>query len=173
MAKQFVVPGWRVGWLCIHDPASHLGALRTGLLNLSTIILGCTTLVQGALEEVLVAELAGGTALADFNKGYVASLERAAGAAVLSLKAAAPAVTVIEPSGAMYLMAEIHPELLEDIADDKEFALKLLEEEAVFVLPGSCFGAPNFFRVVFTAPEAKLNEAYARIVAFTAAHAKK
>jgi tyrosine aminotransferase len=41
----------------------------------------------------------------------------------------------------------------------------------VFVLPGACFGAPNFFRVVFTAPEAKLAEAFARIVAFCEAHA--
>jgi len=43
----------------------------------------------------------------------------------------------------------------------------------VFVLPGSCFGAPNFFRVVFTAPEEKLAEAYARILAFVGAHKKK
>jgi tyrosine aminotransferase len=46
------------------------------------------------------------------------------------------------------------------------------KEEAVFVLPGACFGADNFFRVVFTAPVDKLAEAYERIVAFTTAHLK-
>lgn len=45
------------------------------------------------------------------------------------------------------------------------------QEEAVFVLPGSCFGAPNFFRIVFTAPEAKLREAYDRIIEFCERHA--
>ena len=70
-------------------------------------------------------------------------------------------------------MSQVHPEEFEDVADDKEFARLLLEEEAVFVLPGSCFGADNFFRVVFTAPQPKLEEAFARIVAFCGAHAKK
>jgi len=45
-------------------------------------------------------------------------------------------------------------------------------QESVFVLPGSCFGAPNFFRVVFTAPQEKLGEAYARIAEFCEAHKK-
>lgn len=44
------------------------------------------------------------------------------------------------------------------------------QEEAVFVLPGTCFGAPNFFRVVFTAPEEKLREAFDRIAAFCTSH---
>jgi len=46
MAKQFVVPGWRVGWLLVHDPAKHCAELRGGILNLSQLILGCATLIQ-------------------------------------------------------------------------------------------------------------------------------
>ena len=31
--------------------------------------------------------------------------------------------------------------------------MQLLNEEGVFVLPGGCFGAPDFFRVVFSGPQ--------------------
>lgn len=34
------------------------------------------------------------------------------------------------------------------LADDVAFAQQLLEEESVFVLPGACFGKPNYFRIV-------------------------
>ena len=68
---------------------------------------------QGALEEVLVAEAGGATDLATFNAAYVGSLERAAVSSASTLRAAAPALTVIEPQGAMYLMVEVHPEHLE------------------------------------------------------------
>lgn len=170
MAKMFVVPGWRVGWIEVHDRGGKLAALRGGMMNLSQLILGAGTLVQAGLEEVLRAENEGGTELAAFNKAYVGALEAAAN---MSVRALAPAkgLEVIEPKGAMYLMVQVKPECFRDITDDRDFAQKLLEEEAVFVLPGSCFSAPNFFRVVFTAPEAKLAEAFERIVAFCEAHA--
>ena len=125
---------------------------------------------QAALEEVLTAEANGSKDIADFNRKYVGSLEHAAAFSVTQLKKA-PGLTIIEPKGAMYMMVQILPECFdESVTDDATFAQMLLEEEAVFVLPGSCFGAPNFFRVVYTAPEAKLRDAYERICEFCARH---
>jgi tyrosine aminotransferase len=43
---------------------------------------------------------------------------------------------------------------------------QLLDEESVFVLPGQCFGMPNFFRIVFAAPREVLEDAYTRIRRF-------
>ena len=54
MAKMFVVPGWRVGWIEVHDRGGKLAALRGGMMNLSQLILGAGTLVQAGLEEVRV-----------------------------------------------------------------------------------------------------------------------
>ena len=85
----------------------------------------------------------------------------------------APGLALIEPRGAMYMMVQVLPERFDaasKVTDDASFAQLLLEEEAVFVLPGSCFGAPNFFRIVYTAPDQKLTEAYRRIVAFCERH---
>jgi tyrosine aminotransferase len=40
-----------------------------------------------------------------------------------------------------------------DWNDDTAFAVALMAEQAVSVLPGVCFGAPGYFRVVFSAPQ--------------------
>ena len=70
----------------------------------------------------------------------------------------------------MYVMVGFDPSTLKGIKDDADFSDKLLSEEAVFVLPGQCFGIANFFRVVYCAPQEKLAEAYDRIDAFCQRH---
>ena len=40
----------------------------------------------------------------------------------------------------------------------------------MFCLPGSCFGAPNYFRVVLTVPHVKIQEACNRIATFCNDH---
>ena len=70
---------------------------------------------------------------------------------------------VVRPGGAMYVMVGIDVDRLEGINSDVDFAQELLTEECVFVIPGSCFRMNNFFRVVFSAPTEKLEEAYDRI----------
>ena len=57
-----------------------------------------------------------------------------------------------------------------DIDDDVEFCKQIFAEESVHLLPGSCFGADNFFRVVICPPEPMLNEAWDRIELFIARH---
>ena len=57
-----------------------------------------------------------------------------------------------------------------DIDDDVEFCKQIFAEESVHLLPGSCFGDDNFFRVVICPPEPMLNEAWDRIELFIARH---
>lgn len=41
IAKEFVVPGWRVGWLVIHDKGTgRLAELAGGIKSLTQLILG-------------------------------------------------------------------------------------------------------------------------------------
>jgi tyrosine aminotransferase len=40
IAKRFLVPGWRLGWLIIYDPVRALGHVRDGLRNLAQKIVG-------------------------------------------------------------------------------------------------------------------------------------
>lgn len=107
-----------------------------------------------------------------FRQHYVGYLEQASKFTTDKLRKA-PGLSVVEPRGAMYVMVQVHPDSFVDLPDDQVFAQRLLKEEAVFVLPGAAFYAPNFFRVVFSGPEGKLNEAYDRIIQFCHRHAKK
>jgi len=167
LAKQFVVPGWRVGWLMLHDPVGAFGELREGLNRLTTLIVGANTLVQAVVPAVLTP--AEGSA-------EEVSLDRSTGAYLRVLQENAaftderlrriPGLLPVTPQGAMYVMVSFDPAVLEGISDGAEFCNQLLSEEAVFVLPGGCFGAPNFFRVVLAGPREKLGEAYDRIEAF-------
>lgn len=54
LAKKWLVPGWRIGWILVHDRHDAFAAeVRTGLLNLSQVILGPNSVVQGALDDIL------------------------------------------------------------------------------------------------------------------------
>ncbi len=166
IAKQYLVPGWRVGWLTITDRAQRLKALRGPLISLTQVVLGSTTVVQAALPAIF------DTVPRSYYEGLNATLEKQAlyvYEACKALKGLQP----VKPQGAMYVMVGINPEDFEDIKDDTEFASKLLTEQNVFVLPGACFKANNFFRIVYCAPEEKLKEFTARLAVFCDAHKKK
>lgn len=54
LTKRFLVPGWRMGWIILHDRNNVFGKeVRKGLANLSTRILGPCTLIQRALPMIL------------------------------------------------------------------------------------------------------------------------
>ena len=54
LAKNFLVPGWRLGWVIVYD---HNGVLRRevlpALVSLSQLVLGANSLIQGALPDIL------------------------------------------------------------------------------------------------------------------------
>jgi len=77
-------------------------------------------------------------------------------------------LNVVVPNGAMYVMVGIDMTKLTGVESDVDFANKLLNEEQVFVLPGECFGMPNYFRVVTCGPQETLAGAYERIEKFCA-----
>jgi tyrosine aminotransferase len=48
IAKRFLVPGWRLGWLIVYDPVRALGHVRDGLRNLAQKIVGpCAVSANG------------------------------------------------------------------------------------------------------------------------------
>lgn len=54
LTKRFLVPGWRMGWVIVHDRHNILGKeIRKGLTNFAGRILGPSTLIQRALPAIL------------------------------------------------------------------------------------------------------------------------
>lgn len=161
ISKQFVVPGWRLGWILLHDRNDLLkqGDVRKGIRQFTTRML-----VPNSPAQAVVPYLLSGGVEDESFKAIMSELELNAKFTVKAL-AKAPGLRCIAPQGAMYTMAEIDSELL-GFADDMEFTKALLREESVFVLPGQCFQAPNFIRIVFCAPQFVLSEAFHRIRRF-------
>lgn len=53
ITKRFLVPGWRLGWIQIHEINTELKDVRKALLNLAQLSLGPNSLVQCALPDML------------------------------------------------------------------------------------------------------------------------
>merc|ERR1711865_804702 len=162
LAKQYMAPGWRIGWICMHDRFDRLAKFRVGMADYATIILGPCALVQGIVAS----------ALNDTPQSYyddnLARLQKQA-ALCYERCGKISGLTAVLPQGAMYMMVRIDIDNL-DIDDDVEFCKQIFAEESVLLLPGSCFGADNFFRVVICPPEPMLHEAWDRIELFLARH---
>jgi tyrosine aminotransferase len=171
LAKEFVVPGWRVGWVVVHDRHHRLEDVRAGFFSLSQLTLGANALVQSVIPAVLdpIPGSAAEHQLTKFRKSYLGELEHNCRFTVEALSGVC-GIKIVAPQGAMYGMIEIKVDEFTDISDDVEFANKLLNEQSVFLLPGKCFGITNFVRIVFAAPVGKLRIAYSRIADFCNQH---
>lgn len=162
LSKRFVVPGWRLGWIIVHDRNEILAdaGLYQALTKLQQITLSSNSLIQSALPDILDG------CPTHYHEEMNEKLAKAAEICVQRVDNVDGLQVTSVPQGAMYLMVEIERKRLQGIEDDVQFARQLLKEESVVILPGRCFGAPNTFRVVFAAPERTLHEAWDRIENF-------
>ncbi|KAM9375493.1 tyrosine aminotransferase [Pholidichthys leucotaenia] len=160
LAKRWLVPGWRMGWILIHDRNDVFGhEVRQGLVKLSQRILGACSIVQGALESILNATP---QSFFDNTVGFLKSNSEICFKELSTV----PGLNPIMPSGAMYLMVGISMHNFPDFKNDVDFTERLVMEQSVFCLPASAFEYPNFFRIVVTVPEKMMVEACARIREF-------
>ena len=159
LSKQYLVPGWRVGWIVIHDPINAFIKVRTALQKLSTLLLGPNTLIQASIPSILFEtpdswynelndKLCRQSSLM-YNEFY--DIE---------------ALTPIKARGALYIMVKINLNQLKGIKNDIDFANKLVREQGILVLPGTIFGMPNYFRCVICPPSHVISEIGKRIKQF-------
>ena len=54
ISKRFMVPGWRLGWIIVHDRGGAFEKeVRPGLSHLAMKLLGPCTLIQAALPHLI------------------------------------------------------------------------------------------------------------------------
>eukprot|EP00170_Pyropia_yezoensis_P006187 contig_25156_g6206 len=162
LSKQSVVPGWRCGWLLLHDAGGVLtsSGVRAGVRALTTRMMAPHRPTQ-ALVPTLLSDA---PAIVAARGDLLRTLADHAAFAVTAL-AGVPALTVLPAAGSMYVMVRVDCAAL-GLVDDAAFVAALRSEESVFVLPGACFDAPGYVRLVFCAPRGVLSEAFARMRAF-------
>ncbi|XP_037938523.1 tyrosine aminotransferase [Teleopsis dalmanni] len=165
LTKRFLVPGWRMGWIIIHDRDQRLGDAVTGLKNMCARILGSNTIIQGALPDILEK-----TPQSYFDS-VIHVLHSNAKLAFKMLRRVR-GLKPIMPNGAMYMMIGLDIERFPEFKDETHFVQELVNEQSVFCLPGNCFEYPNFMRIVLTVPGEMVEEACLRIMEFCEVHYK-
>ena len=129
VSKRFLVPGWRLGWIQVHDVGNVLADIRTGLFDMATRILGANAVIQGAVPEIF-----DDTPQAWFDSNMKVIEENA----LLAFRtlSAIPGLKPVKPRGAMYMMVGIDKTILKSIRDDIHFTEELMGKKSVFCLPG-------------------------------------
>ena len=162
LSKRWLVPGWRLGWLCIHEIGTTFNdsGVRAAINRLCQISLGPSTPLQAATPTIL--------ALDDsfWLKNVLNKLMSAAAYSADRVARIHGLSILSPPHGAMYVLVHVDRDAFRDCPSDLQFAEKLLEEESVLVLPGTCFRAPGFVRIVTTVPEHVLQAAWDRVESF-------
>jgi LL-diaminopimelate aminotransferase len=146
LSKTYNMTGWRLGW-AVGNPA-----LVAALTQVKTFV---DTGVFLAVQAAGVAALRSWDA---WVPGNVAVFQGRRDRAVGALSAAG--FEVSKPRATMYLWIPVPTG-----EPSRDFARRCLDQEGVMVLPGAGLGdgGEGFFRVALTVPEARLEEAAARL----------
>lgn len=129
LAKRFLVPGWRLGWIVVHDETGAFEDIYKALTSLSQRIIGSNTLIQGALPAILR------NTPKSFHENLIEILYKHAQIAYEGIKKA-KGLTPYMPQGTMYMVVEMQMKKFPMFKDGLEFVTKMMEEESVFCLPG-------------------------------------
>ncbi|EFO25263.1 tyrosine aminotransferase [Loa loa] len=156
IAKRYLLPGWRLGWIIVHDRYAALQSVRDGLIALAQKIVGPCVLIQGALPRILQSTNA------NFFQQVNSIIHRNASIVCKSLSEV-PGLQPLRPNGTMYMMVGIDEQMY---GSDRAFVRDLFVEENVICLPGYVFHCAGWFRLVLTCSEHDTHEACTRIVQF-------
>ena len=151
LSKSHAMPGWRLGWaVAPGDLPAHLGNLAQCML------FGTPPFIQDAAVVALSREFHEiDTMHEEFRHRRDMVAERIN---------AMPLVSCRPPEGSMFAMIDVRGSGLSSI----EFATRLVDAEALSILPGDGFGpsAEGYLRMSLTAPRDRLEEACDRIERF-------
>ncbi len=149
--------GWRVGYACAPEP------LARALVQLQS---QDTTHPATFVQHAAVAALEGPRApLEKMRSAYAERLRL-----MLEELRTVPGFTCAPPDGTFYLFPEVRAAMQrKQCADDRDFALRLLQEAHVSVVAGSAFAGPGCVRLSYAASSDDLREAMGRIRGWLAA----
>jgi alanine-synthesizing transaminase len=160
LSKNFLTPGWRIGWGVASGPEPVMRAYVEGINKLLRARLCANHPMMYAIKPALEGPQ-------DHLADAVAKLRRRC-AVTMKWAESTPRVSCVRPQGSFYAFPKL------DIPDpDEDFVKQLLREKGVLVVHGSGFGqdpGTRHFRIVFLPDEQLLTGAYAAIAEFLREH---
>ena len=163
VSKVYYAPGWRIGYMAIHDPVGLMALVRDGLERLLRSRLCASTPAQ-------LGYLAGLTGEKSWMRAYSERVQKQRNHCLKRIEEI-DGLEVESPGGAFYMFVRLtDPQWAND---DKQFVLRLLEEEHVLLVHGSGFSPElgrGHVRLVYLPSVEVLDEAFDRIERFLERH---
>ena len=159
VSKVYYAPGWRIGYMALHDPKGRMNDLRDGIERLLRSRLCASTPAQ-------IGFLAGLTGDKSWMVEYRSKVEAQRDYCIQRINSIS-GIEVESPGGAFYMFVRLTDEKWSD--SDKDFVLELLHEEHVLLVHGSGFSpqlGKGHFRLVYLPAVDVLKEAFDRIERF-------
>jgi alanine-synthesizing transaminase len=158
LSKVHRACGYRVGWMSLSGDAALSADYRDALQLLAALRLCPNMTAQWAVLPAL--QDAPTISALTAPGGRLHEARRI----VLEGVAASDFLELVIPQGALYAFPQVRADRLAGFDDDM-FALRLLEEASVLVVPGSSFNVPRsrHFRLTLLPPPAQLREVFVRI----------
>ncbi|DAC46216.1 MAG: alanine aminotransferase [Verrucomicrobiales bacterium] len=163
VSKVYYAPGWRIGYMALHDPAHRMKLVRDGLERLLRSRLCASTPAQ-------LGYLAGLEGDRAWMEGYADRVMKQRDHCLKRIEEI-DGLEVEQPGGAFYMFIRLTDEQWS--ADDKAFVLRLLHEEHVLLVHGSGFSPElgrGHVRLVYLADIDVLDEAFDRMARFLQKH---
>ncbi|MAR46477.1 MAG: alanine aminotransferase [Euryarchaeota archaeon] len=165
VSKVYYAPGWRIGYMALHDPQSAIASVRDGIERILRSRLCASTPAQLGFLAGLEQDRSWMESYSNTVKQRRdVCLDRIAGIQGLEVEA---------PQGAFYMFVRLTDEQWKE--NDKEFVLNLLHEEHVLLVHGSGFSkdkGKGHVRLVFLPDVPTLHTAFDRIDSFLQRHRK-
>ena len=161
LSKSHMIAGWRIGWMSISGNKRIGKGLIEGINMMSNMRLCSNVPAQSIVQ----------TALGGYQsvKNYVVPTGRVCQQRDFVYKRLSEmdGVSVVKPKAAFYIFPRLDPKKF-NIHDDDQFALDLLQEQKVLIVPGKGFNweTPGYFRIVYLPRRAVLGEALDKLEAF-------
>jgi len=151
ISKSHVVCGLRGAWMVLSGPEKKRAVLREGLDRLFAMRLCPNTAAQIAIKAAMKDM--------EFTKNMIRDLLLPRRDAALSVLDTIPGISYVKNSAAFYLFPKLDSRF--HITDDRRFAMDLLEEKNILLVPGSGFShpTPDRFRLVLLPDPSRLKKA--------------
>ena len=161
LSKSHMIAGWRIGWMSISGNKRIGKGLIEGINMMSNMRLCSNVPAQSIVQ----------TALGGYQsvKNYVVPTGRVCQQRDFVYKRLSEmdGVSVVKPKAAFYIFPRLDSKKF-NIHDDDQFALDLLQDQKVLIVPGKGFNweTPGYFRIVYLPRRAVLGEALDKLEEF-------